>query len=61
MGTVTVTYDNIGNSDAQAPLLALIGTNAVLRLPDQSSFFGDTVQFLATDPSGLAGCCPREW
>ena len=30
----------------------------MLRLPDQSSFFGDTVQFLATDPSGLAGVLP---
>ena len=58
MGTVTVTYENVGTSDALASLLALIGTNAVLRLPDETSFFGSTVQFLAIDSSGPAGILP---
>jgi RHS repeat-associated protein len=58
MGTVTVTYDNIGASDAPAPLLAVIGTNAVLRLPDQPDFAGSTVQFLAISNTGPAGILP---
>ena len=58
MGTVTVTYDNIGSSDAPAPLLAVIGTNAVLRLPDQTDFAGSTVQFLAISTNGPVGILP---
>jgi RHS repeat-associated protein len=58
MGTVTMTYDNIGTSDAQAPLLAVIGTNALVRLPDESDFAGSTAQFLAINSSGPAGILP---
>jgi hypothetical protein len=55
MGTVTVTYENIGTSDALAPLLVLVATNAVVRLPNQTAFGGSTVQFLAINPTGAAG------
>jgi RHS repeat-associated protein len=57
-GTVTVTYENIGNTDAPAPLLALVATNALVRLPDQPGFYGDTTQFLAISPTGPAGIIP---
>jgi RHS repeat-associated protein len=58
MGTVTVTYENIGTTDALAPLLALVASNADVRLPDQSSFGGSTAQFLAINPTGAAGVLP---
>jgi RHS repeat-associated protein len=55
IGTVTVTYENIGTSDALAPLLTLVANNAVLRLPDQTDYAGSSVQFLAIDSSGPGG------
>jgi RHS repeat-associated protein len=54
-GVVTVTYANQGNTDLPAPLLALTSDNALLELPDQSSFNSSTVQFLGIGPRGPAG------
>ncbi len=58
LGTVTVTYENIGTTDALAPLLTLVATNGVIRLPDQANFAGSTVQFLAINSTGPAGVLP---
>ena len=58
MGTVTVTYENIGTTDALAPLLQLSAQNAVVRLPDQPTFVGPAVQFLAINMNGPAGVLP---
>jgi RHS repeat-associated protein len=57
-GTVTISYRNVGDTDAVAPLLVLSAENAVLRLPDQASFAGPAVEFLAINNDGLAGILP---
>ena len=54
-GDVTVTYVNEGNTDVLAPLLELTADNAQLKLPDQSSFGGNSVWFLGTSTNGPAG------
>ena len=35
---VTVSYTNIGDTDAPAPLVALVGNDVAIRLPDDTSF-----------------------
>jgi RHS repeat-associated protein len=58
VGTITVTYKNVGLVDVKAPLLQVTSNDADLRLPDQSSFSGPSVQFLGFNPSGPAGVLP---
>ncbi len=56
---VTVNYTNIGDTDAPAPLVALVGNDVAIRLPDDTSFDpSGAVQFLALDPNGPAGILP---
>jgi RHS repeat-associated protein len=51
----TVEYVNSGDTDVPAPLLAVVAENAVLRLPEQNNFAGETIQFLGINMSGPAG------
>ncbi len=56
---VTVNYTNIGDTDAPAPLLSLVGNDVAIRLPDDTSFDSSgAVQFLAIDANGPAGILP---
>ena len=56
---VTVNYTNIGDTDAPAPLVALVGNDVAIRLPDETSFDpSGAVQFLAIDSNGPAGILP---
>jgi YD repeat-containing protein len=56
---VTVNYTNVGDTDAPAPLLALVGNDVAIRLPDDTSFDpSGSVQFLAIDANGPAGILP---
>jgi RHS repeat-associated protein len=52
---VIISYTNTGNTDAPAPLLMLSADAALLRLPEQPSFDGNSVQFLGTSGDGPAG------
>ena len=55
-GDVTVSYVNQGNTDVLAPLLELTATNALLKLPDQSAFTGNAVQFLGISSHRSSRC-----
>ena len=52
---VTVNYVNQGNIDVLAPLLELVATNALVKLPDQTSFSNSSVQILGISATGPAG------
>lgn len=54
-GDVTVNYVNQGNIDVLAPLLELVATNALVKLPDQTSFSNSSVQILGISATGPAG------
>jgi RHS repeat-associated protein len=54
-GVAIVQYTNTGNMDVTAPLLQLVAPNAQLRLTEQSSFGGASLQFLGIAPDGPAG------
>lgn len=41
-------YSNVGDADLPAPLLRVEATNAELRFPEQESFIGSSIQFVAT-------------
>ncbi len=56
--TVTIDYENTGDTDIPAPLLTLFATNAVMRLPSQDQYVGSTIQVLAIDQNGPAGTLP---
>jgi RHS repeat-associated protein len=56
--TVTINYENTGDTDIPAPLLTLFATNAVMRLPSQDQYVGSTIQVLAIDQNGPAGTLP---
>jgi len=53
-GTVTVYYKNTGETDITAPLLTVSG-NALLKLPEDASFGGTSVQVLGINSQGPAG------
>ena len=57
-GFITITYANDTGNDIPAPLLNVTANNALLRLPDQSSFSSNEVQFLGINTSGPAGVLP---
>src|SRR5207253_5088593 len=57
-GTAIVDYFNDGDTDVPAPLLIVAADNAMLRLPDQSSFAGNSVQALGINAGGPAGVLP---
>ena len=52
---VTVTYTNVGETDETAPLLRLEAEGARFRLPGESEFSENQVQFLGINNEGLAG------
>ena len=52
---VVVSYTNTGNTDAPAPLLMLSADAANFREPEETSFGGNSVQFLGTSGDGPAG------
>jgi RHS repeat-associated protein len=56
--TVTIDYENTGDTDIPAPLLTLSATNALLRLPSQDQYVGSTIQVLGIDQNGPAGTLP---
>lgn len=55
---VIVTYTNVSQTNATAPLLSLEATGANLRLPGESEFSSNKIQFLAINNEGLAGILP---
>src|SRR5581483_10675069 len=56
---VTLTYQNTGDTDLNAPIVFIDGNNAQLRLPTQSSFGGSYMEVLAINQSGgPAGVLP---
>jgi RHS repeat-associated protein len=57
-GFITVTYANDTGHDIPAPLLNVTANNALLRLPDQSSFISNKAEFLGIDTTGPAGVLP---
>jgi hypothetical protein len=57
-GIITVSYANETDHDIPAPLLNVTATNALLRLPDQTSFSNNRVQFLGINTNGPAGVLP---
>ncbi len=58
IGYITVTYANDSLNDIPAPLLNVTATNALLRLPDQSSFGSNKAEFLGINTTGPAGVLP---
>jgi RHS repeat-associated protein len=54
-GDVVVTATNTSNNDILAPLLDLTAVGATLKLPSQTTYQGDSLNFLATSPTGPAG------
>jgi RHS repeat-associated protein len=56
--TVTVDYENTGETDIPAPLLSLTADWAVMRLPEQADYVGKQIQFLGINPTGPAGVLP---
>ncbi len=58
-GTVaTVEFSNIGDTDIPAPILLLSAPGVNLRLPEQSEFVEDRLEFLGINPTGPAGILP---
>jgi RHS repeat-associated protein len=55
---ITIAYANLGDTDIPAPLLTVLAQNALLRLPEQSDFVGETMQVLAINEDGPAGILP---
>ncbi len=55
VGTAEITVTNTSNNDLPAPLIELTASNATLKLPSQAAYQGDSLYFLATSPTGLAG------
>jgi YD repeat-containing protein len=55
---VTVVYTNTGGTDIPAPLIGVTADTAMVRLASATTFLGDSVDFLAVDPSGPAGVLP---
>ena len=53
IGEVTVTYTNVGQTDAVAPLISLSATGA--QLQSASGAFAENVQFLGINNQGAAG------
>jgi RHS repeat-associated protein len=54
-GTVTIEYENIGETDIVAPLLALDADNARLRFLNGENWTEGQVYFLGINPEGPAG------
>jgi YD repeat-containing protein len=52
---VTVTFTNTGATDIPAPILVFTADTAQVRFPSQSTFSGNTVDFLGINPNGPAG------
>lgn len=55
---VTVSYRNVGETDAVAPLLNLEVEGAQLQLPESDDFTESEIQFLGINDEGLAGILP---
>ena len=54
VGTVRVSYQNLGSTDVVAPLLTVSG-NALLKMPGDASFGGTSLQLLGINSEGPAG------
>ena len=54
-GTVTVTYDNPGNTDLPSPLILLSGNNVLFQVPGQSGYTSSSLQLFGYNPSGPFG------
>jgi RHS repeat-associated protein len=54
VGTVRVYYQNLGDTDAVAPLLTVSG-NALLKQPGDAAFGGTSLQLLGINSNGPAG------
>jgi hypothetical protein len=57
-GTITVTYDNPGNTDLPAPLLLLSGQNALFQKPGQTTYEAASLQVFGYNPTGPFGTLP---
>ena len=56
--TVTVDYENTGETDIVAPVMTLTADWADMRLPEQEDYVGRSVQFVGINPNGPAGILP---
>ncbi len=56
--TVTIDYENTGDTDVTAPLLTLNADWAIMRLPEQDDYVGKSIQFVGINPDGPAGILP---
>jgi RHS repeat-associated protein len=54
-GTLTVHFQNVGHTDAVAPVLQVAVSNAQLRLPGDAEYSESAIQFLAVGSEGPAG------
>jgi RHS repeat-associated protein len=57
-GIITVDWVNDGGEDIAAPILDVQADNATMRFSDETTFDGDTLEFLAINGSGPAGVLP---
>src|SRR5581483_3715818 len=57
-GTLTVDYTNDGGADLPAPILDVTSSIPTLRFTTDANARGDTVEFLAINPTGPAGVLP---
>jgi hypothetical protein len=54
-GTITITYDNPGNTDLSAPLILLGGQNVLFQVPGQTGYTNSSLQLFGYNPSGPFG------
>ncbi len=54
-GTITITYDNPGNTDLTAPLILVTGQNALFQVPGQSGYTNTSLQLFGLNSSGPFG------
>ena len=57
-GIITVNWVNDGGEDIAAPVLDVQADNATMRFSDETTFDGDTLEFLAINGNGPAGILP---
>jgi hypothetical protein len=54
-GTITITYDNPGNTDLPAPAIFLDSQNVLFQVPGQSGYSTSSLQLFGLNPNGPFG------
>ena len=57
-GTITITYDNPGNTDLPAPVIFVNSTNVLFQVPGQSGYSSASLQLFGSNPHGPFGTLP---